>query len=132
MASLEGAKAGLTLITGIAAITTASLSHWKAGDSVIVDQVVYGCSFAFVARDLRDLRVETVFAEMTDLNEAARLFINALELIESAVSLGTEETLAQHPVTKTHAIYKPEIRADQSQWPAQSSIQAALSLLKMS
>lgn len=68
MASLEGAEAGLALATGIAAITTVALSHLKAGDRVVVDQVVYGCSFAFFARGLRDCGVKTVFVDMTDLN----------------------------------------------------------------
>ncbi|MBM7067001.1 PLP-dependent transferase [Actibacterium sp. 188UL27-1] len=37
-------------------------------------------------------------------------FINALELIKCAVSLGDAETLVQHPATMTHAVYKPEER----------------------
>lgn len=41
---------------------------------------------------------------------AGRAFLNALELITRAVSLGDAETLAQHPASMTHAPYPPEAR----------------------
>jgi methionine-gamma-lyase len=42
--------------------------------------------------------------------EAGRKFINALNLITRAVSLGDAESLAQHPASMTHAPYTPEER----------------------
>lgn len=43
--------------------------------------------------------------------EAGRRFMNALELVTRAVSLGDAETLAQHPASMTHSTYTPEERA---------------------
>lgn len=43
--------------------------------------------------------------------DAGRRFMNALELVTRAVSLGDAETLAQHPATMTHSTYTPEERA---------------------
>ena len=43
--------------------------------------------------------------------EAGRRFMNALELVVLAVSLGDAETLAQHPASMTHSTYTPEERA---------------------
>jgi methionine-gamma-lyase len=40
-----------------------------------------------------------------------RRFMNALELVVRAVSLGDAETLAQHPASMTHSTYTPEERA---------------------
>lgn len=37
-------------------------------------------------------------------------FLNALQLIYRAVSLGDCETLAQHPASMTHSSYTPEER----------------------
>ena len=37
-------------------------------------------------------------------------FLNALKLIKLAVSLGSTESLAQHPMTMTHAGVDPEHR----------------------
>jgi len=42
--------------------------------------------------------------------EAAQAFMNQLELIKIAVSLGDAETLIQHPATMTHAVVPEESR----------------------
>lgn len=42
--------------------------------------------------------------------ETAQLFMNQLQLIKIAVSLGDAETLIQHPATMTHAVVPPEER----------------------
>ncbi len=42
---------------------------------------------------------------------AGRAFLNALRLVQRAVSLGDAESLAQHPASMTHAPYTPEQRA---------------------
>jgi methionine-gamma-lyase len=42
--------------------------------------------------------------------EAGRRFLNALQLIQRAVSLGDAESLAQHPASMTHAAYPAEVR----------------------
>ncbi|WP_421692926.1 trans-sulfuration enzyme family protein [Aestuariivirga sp.] len=43
--------------------------------------------------------------------ERGRRFMNALRLIQRAVSLGDAETLIQHPASMTHALYGAEERA---------------------
>ena len=42
---------------------------------------------------------------------AGRRFMDALQLVIRAVSLGDAETLAQHPASMTHSTYTPEERA---------------------
>lgn len=43
--------------------------------------------------------------------DTGRRFMNALQLVTRAVSLGDPETLAQHPASMTHSTYTPEERA---------------------
>jgi methionine-gamma-lyase len=43
--------------------------------------------------------------------QSAVIFMNKLEMIKRAVSLGDAETLCQHPASMTHATYTPEERA---------------------
>lgn len=43
--------------------------------------------------------------------QAGIRFMNALQLVTRAVSLGDAETLAQHPASMTHSSYTPEERA---------------------
>ena len=49
--------------------------------------------------------------ELKDGIDAGRRFMNALQLITRAVSLGDAESLAQHPASMTHSTYTPEERA---------------------
>ncbi|MEX0302081.1 MAG: PLP-dependent transferase, partial [Leisingera sp.] len=39
-------------------------------------------------------------------------FMNGLQMIQRAVSLGDAETLIQHPASMTHSTYTPEERAE--------------------
>ncbi|OCW56027.1 trans-sulfuration enzyme family protein [Hoeflea olei] len=66
IADLERGEAGLALASGIAAITATILSLAKAGDLVLVDQVIYGCSYSFFANHITRFGVEVVFADFTD------------------------------------------------------------------
>ncbi len=50
--------------------------------------------------------------ELNGGKEAALKFINALNLIHCAVSLGDAETLIQHPASMTHSCYTPEERME--------------------
>lgn len=43
--------------------------------------------------------------------EAGIRFMDALQLVTRAVSLGDAESLAQHPASMTHSTYTPEARA---------------------
>ncbi len=42
--------------------------------------------------------------------EAGKTFINSLQMIHCAVSLGDTETLIQHPASMTHSTYSDEER----------------------
>ena len=42
--------------------------------------------------------------------QAGKRFINALQLVARAVSLGDAESLAQHPASMTHSAYTPQER----------------------
>ena len=48
LASLEGAEAAVATASGMGAITATLWSFLKAGDEVITDQTLYGCTFAFL------------------------------------------------------------------------------------
>jgi methionine-gamma-lyase len=49
--------------------------------------------------------------ELSGGMEAGIRFMDALQLVTRAVSLGDAESLAQHPASMTHATYTPEQRA---------------------
>jgi hypothetical protein len=56
MASLEGGGAALAVASGIGAISSALWTLLSAGDDVVVDQTIYGSTFAFFTRGLTRFR----------------------------------------------------------------------------
>ena len=52
IATLEGAEAGLALASGMGAITATLWTLLSPGDEVIVDETLYGCTFAYMRHGL--------------------------------------------------------------------------------
>ena len=65
LASLEGGEAALALASGMGAITSLIWSLVSAGDEVVIDQTIYGSSFAFFTKGLSRFGVATKLADLT-------------------------------------------------------------------
>jgi methionine-gamma-lyase len=65
LASLEGGEAALALASGMGAITSLIWSLVGAGDEVVIDQTIYGSSFAFFTKGLSRFGVTTKLADLT-------------------------------------------------------------------
>jgi cystathionine beta-lyase/cystathionine gamma-synthase len=66
VAELEGAEAGLSFSTGMAAIHAAIVSVVRAGDTIVVTKAVYGTTRDLLVRILGGLGVKTEFVDPTD------------------------------------------------------------------
>lgn len=66
IASLEGAGAGLVFSSGMAAITTSLITVLRPGDHVVAQREIFGQTFNFLDRTLRDFGVVTDFIEAAD------------------------------------------------------------------
>ena len=66
MAALEGAEAGVAMASGMGAITSVLWTFLKAGDEVITDQTLYGCTFAFMRDGLTRFGVLVTHVDLTD------------------------------------------------------------------
>lgn len=65
MASLEGGEAAVATASGMGAITATLWSFLRAGDEVITDQTLYGCTFAFLRDGLSRFGVTVRTVDMT-------------------------------------------------------------------
>ena len=65
LASLEGGEAALCTSSGMGAITSAIYSLVRAGDEIIADQTLYGCTFGFFRHGLAGLGVTVRHVDMT-------------------------------------------------------------------
>lgn len=68
MAVLEGAEAGLATGSGIGAISATLWTFLAAGDEIIVDKTIYGCTFSFMHHGLAKFGVTITHIDMTDLD----------------------------------------------------------------
>ena len=66
MAALEGAEAAVATASGMGAITAVFWSFLKPGDEIIVDQTLYGCTFAFMRHGLARFGVRVTHVDLTD------------------------------------------------------------------
>ena len=65
LASLEGTEAAVATASGMGAITATLWSFLRAGDEVITDQTLYGCTFAFLRDGLTRFGVTVKQVDMT-------------------------------------------------------------------
>jgi methionine-gamma-lyase len=81
MATLEGAEAGLALASGMGAITSTLWTLLSAGDEVIVDKTLYGCTFAFMQHGLTRFGVTITHVDMTEPENLRRAISDKTRVI---------------------------------------------------
>jgi len=67
LAALEKAEAALAVGSGMGAVTTILWTILKAGDHVIADETLYGCTFAFLNHGITRYGVEVTFVDTSDM-----------------------------------------------------------------
>lgn len=67
IAALEGGEAAVATSSGIGAITSTLWTLLKAGDHVIADKTLYGCTFAYLNHGIAKFGVEVDFIDTSDL-----------------------------------------------------------------
>ena len=66
LADLEGAEAALATASGMGAISTALWSSVAAGDEIVADETLYGCTYSLLEHGLSQFGVRTVFTDLRD------------------------------------------------------------------
>jgi methionine-gamma-lyase len=66
VAKLENAEAGLAVASGIGAITSTLWTLLAAGDEIIVDKTLYGCTYAFLHKGLAKFGVKVTHIDLSD------------------------------------------------------------------
>ncbi len=67
IAALEGGEAAVATSSGIGAITSTLWTLLKAGDHVIADKTLYGCTFAYLNHGVAKFGEEVDFIDTSDL-----------------------------------------------------------------
>ena len=66
MAALEGGAAAIAFGSGMGAITATLWTLLRPGDEIVVDQTLYGCTFAFLHHGIGQFGVRVTHVDMTD------------------------------------------------------------------
>ena len=74
IASLEGGERGLVFSSGLAAIHATITALLKNGERLITTTDIYGGTFAMLKEDFTNLGIETIFVDLTDLENAREVF----------------------------------------------------------
>ena len=81
IADLEGAEAGLATASGMGAITAVMWTFLSPGDQVIVDQTLYGCTFAYLRHGLAKFGITVTHVDMTDAANVAAALTPATKMV---------------------------------------------------
>ncbi|MCH5279397.1 MAG: aminotransferase class I/II-fold pyridoxal phosphate-dependent enzyme [Christensenellaceae bacterium] len=68
LASLENAEAGMAMGSGMGAITTVMWTALHAGDHLLADDALYGCTFSYFTHGLTRYGVEVTLVNFEDLD----------------------------------------------------------------
>lgn len=66
LAVLEGAEAAMAMASGMGAISSALWTALKAGDHVVADETLYGCTYALLSHGLTRFGVEVTFVDASN------------------------------------------------------------------
>ena len=67
LAALEHAEAGMAMASGMGAVTTVMWTVLHAGDHLLADDALYGCTFSFFTHGLTRYGVEVTLVDFEDL-----------------------------------------------------------------
>ncbi|MBQ4465280.1 MAG: aminotransferase class I/II-fold pyridoxal phosphate-dependent enzyme, partial [Oscillospiraceae bacterium] len=111
MAKLEGGEAALVTASGMGAITATIWTCISAGEEIVADKTLYGCTFEFFEHHLSRFGVKVHLIEMTDeaqlraaLNEKTRIVY-----LETPANPNLKITDIEKTAQIAHA-YNPAIR----------------------
>ena len=93
VAALEGAESAVALGSGMGAVATVLWTVLKAGDHVIADKMLYGCTFALLNHGLTRFGVEVDFVDTSDLAQ-----------VKAALRPNTRVVYLETPANPTHKI----------------------------
>lgn len=101
---VDGNYTGLLFASGMAAISAAILSFVKAGDKIITQGNLYGTTNELMTSLLKDFGIETIYADLKDLNFVEDAIINDEKIKLLYIETPANPTLACYDLDGLAAI----------------------------
>ena len=111
VAQLEGGEAALATASGMGAITTALWSSVEAGDEIVADETLYGCTFALLSHGITKFGVKVRLVDMTDLEAMKAALTEKTKVVYFETPCNpTLKLLDIELIAKTAHAFNPDIR----------------------
>lgn len=81
LANLEGAEACLTVASGMGAISSVFWSFIAPGDEILVDETLYGCTFAYFTHGLERFGITIRHVDMRDPENVVRALSDKTKIV---------------------------------------------------
>ncbi|MCL1143627.1 trans-sulfuration enzyme family protein [Shewanella gaetbuli] len=94
MALLESAEDAAACASGMAAVSSALLTHLQAGDHIVASKAVYGCTFSLMTAQLTRLGIEATLVDFTDM-----------QAVEQAIQHNSKVLFCETPVNPHLAVF---------------------------
>ncbi|WP_394204017.1 trans-sulfuration enzyme family protein [Shewanella waksmanii] len=94
LAVLEGAEAAAATASGMAAVSTALLTHLSQGDHIVASHAVYGCTYSFLTEHLPRYGVEVTLVDCKDA-----------DAVKAAITSKTKVLFFETPVNPHLDVY---------------------------
>lgn len=81
MASLEGAEAALCTASGMGAISSALWSAVVAGDEIVADETLYGCTYALLNHGMSKFGVKVTLTDLSDIENLKKTMTDKTKVV---------------------------------------------------
>ena len=68
LAALEGGEAGMAMASGMGAVTTVIWTSLRAGDHLLADDALYGCTFSFFTSGLTRFGIDVTLVDFSNID----------------------------------------------------------------
>ncbi len=111
VACLEGAEMGLVMGSGMGAVSSCMWSLLKAGDHLLADSNLYGCTFAYFMHGLTRFGVEVTLVDFKDLDNVKKNLRDNTAVVYFETETNPDLKIIDIPeLVKIVKGFKPEIK----------------------
>lgn len=111
MASLEGGEAALCTASGMGAISSALWSAVVAGDEIVADETLYGCTYALLNHGMSKFGVKVTLTDLSDIENLKKALTDKTKVVYFETPCNpTLKLLDIELIAKTAHAFNPAIR----------------------
>lgn len=111
LASLEGGEAALATASGMGAISSALWSSVVAGDEIIADETLYGCTYSLLNHGMAKFGVKVTLTDLTNIDNLKKALSDKTKVVYFETPCNpTLKVLDIEEIAKVAHEYNPAIR----------------------